>query len=173
MMHNQFGCRNSVPNRGLPNIICVGDSITYGMPHGHIHAFPQVAEKLSEGRLGVLNMGCPGFAPSKILKHWEKHQAQHCPSLFVVQLPYYDRHHDPRHPYLEGVNDDTWLNGVMARKKEFTSAELSSMAKDLLPRSVDDCFSLLSCLHQSACVAVILYRYWSNVCPEFDENSDQ
>ncbi len=171
-MHNLFGCRSSVPDPTLPNVICIGDSITYGMPFGHVHAFPQVAEGLMDHRVRVINMGCPGFASSKILAHWRRHEAQHSPVLFFVQVPYFDRHHDPRQPYIEDINDDTWLHGIMARRGTLSDADMSHMSNMFLPIAIDELRSLLVHLREIACVHVLMYRYWSAVCKEFDNLKD-
>lgn len=170
-MHNTFGCRASVPDEKRMNVVCIGDSITYGSPHGHIHAFPQVADSLSD-RWAFMNMGYPGGGPARMLRHWTQHASLHKPCAFILQFPYFDRHHDPRQPYIDGLNDDTWLHGVMSKRNEFSSHELEEMASKMAWDAINDCSRLVHALKETAPVKILFFKYWSGVCNEFDQHKD-
>jgi len=57
---NALGLRGPAPAGGLPLVLCLGDSTTFGSYVADDEAYPfALGERLASERLGVLNAGCP------------------------------------------------------------------------------------------------------------------
>ena len=77
------------PLKDSYNILCVGDSYTYGVGAKAGNAYPEQLEKILGGnypknKFCVINAGAPGFNTSQMLKNFPGNIDKYSPDLIII-----------------------------------------------------------------------------------------
>lgn len=180
--HEADGCRLTVPPDGRPTVVCLGDSVTYGVGVRPEQSYCSLLNAQRPERW--LNMAWPGGGSQRLLNHWSQWSTKHADcSMFVLQTPYYDRQPWPLEPEADGINDDTFLNGFTGRLRDgrLQPHEVAAWARMFVESEAAKLEGLMGVLHVAIAmsraqrkarempVVAIIYPYESAVCKLIDE----
>ncbi|HET6349206.1 MAG TPA: SGNH/GDSL hydrolase family protein [Candidatus Krumholzibacteria bacterium] len=71
---------------GLPAVVVLGDSYTFGMGVNDGQEYPAVMRHQLAGRADVVNLGSPGWGLTQEIRRYEELGAQYHPSIVILQF---------------------------------------------------------------------------------------